>query len=299
MAESAEGFEAFVNIVEAGSISAAARRASEPRETLSRQLARLEARLGVRLVHRDARRLVLTAAGQELYARARPLVLGAREAEAAVQRVDDVPRGLLRVSVPPGPSGLWADVVLAFVRAHPFVELEVSTASRHVDLVGEGFDVAVRAGAVRDPTLVARRLASTELLVVAAPAYLARRPAPRAADDLLDHDALLATDADDVPVRRWPLRGGGDAAVRGRVASNDLEIIHAAAVAGDGLALLPFLVVRDDLASGRLVPVLREQVGAESWVSVVYVERAYLPAKVRAFVDHVAAWVPTQGLTGR
>jgi DNA-binding transcriptional LysR family regulator len=288
--ESAEGFEVFVAVVDAGSISAAARLRCEPRETVSRQLARLEERLGVRLLHRETRRLTPTAAGQELYARARPLVVAAREAEAAVKRLDDVPRGLVRVSVAPGGAAFVADALLAFLRDHPEVSLEVHLSSRHVDLVAEGFDVALRAGVVYDEALVARRLLSTEVVAVASPAYLARCGTPTGPEDLALHSGLLGMTAGERPARGWPARSGDDVPVSGRLASNDPALLLVAALAGDGIALLPRLIAGPALDDGRLVPVLPDVIGAERWLSAVYVERSYLPAKVSALLDHLSAW---------
>ena len=170
MAESTEGFETFVSIVEAGSISAAARALGVPRETLSRRLLRLEERLGVWLLHRSSRQLDLSPAGEVLFGRVRPLVLAAREANEAVRALDGEPRGLLRVSVPPGGGGLaMAELARGFLTARPKVELELLATTRHVDLIGEGFDVALRAGEVTDPRLVARRLTQNRLVGVAAP----------------------------------------------------------------------------------------------------------------------------------
>lgn len=291
MSESAEGFEVFVAVVESGSISAAARARDEPRETVSRQLSRLEQRLGVRLLHRGTRRLVPTPAGEELYSRVRPLILAAREAEAAVRRMDDVPRGLLRISTPPGgATNLLSEVCLSYLRLYPQVDMEIIASSRHVDLVAEGYDVALRAGTIRDPNLVARQLWATDLIAVASPAYLDTRDLPQHPDELIDHTCVLGTAGGDRPVRRWPLRAGGTVAVYGRVASNDLGVMVDAALHGHGIALLPRPVISADLAAGRLIPVLPGVLGSDTAMAAVYVERAFLPAKVRTFVDHVADW---------
>lgn len=293
MAEVTEGYESFVAIVEAGSISGAARALGVPRETVGRRLQRLEDRLGVRLVHRSSRQLDLTPAGTVLFARVRPLVRAAQEADAAVRALDGVPRGLLRVSVPPGAGGLdIAGLAQGFLAAHPEVELEILATTRHVDLIGEGFDVALRAGAVRDPRLVARQLVQTRLVAVAAPAYLARRGTPCSLADLTDHALLLGMEAGASPSRHWPTRGGDPLAVRARLCCNDLVALRQLARAGEGIALLPAGLVRSALDSGALVAVLPDLLGTTASVSVVFVERALMPPKVRAFVDHLIARVP-------
>lgn len=279
----------FIAVVEASSISEAARALGTPRASLSRRLAHLEGVVGVRLIHRSTRRLVLTRAGEELYRRARLVVRDAGEALDAVRRHDDRPRGLLRVSVPPVLGDAVTGGLSAFLRAWPEVELEVLATTRHVDLVGERFDCALRAGTVYDGALVARKLWDAELLAVASPAYL-QRGAPADVDALTSHDLLLGYTAGEVPERAWPLRDGGRVALRGRLVTNDLNVRVHAALDGLGVALLPLALVEEAIAEGRLVPVLRDVVGARSSLSLVYPERNWLDPKVRAFIDHMAAW---------
>lgn len=284
--ESTEGFELFVSIVEAGSISAAARGRGVPRETLSRHLGRLEERLGVRLLHRDTRRLVPTRAGAELYRRARPLVAAAAEAAEAVRTLDDVPRGLLRVSVPPG-GGLVAQLCVEFAARWPAVQLEVLASARFVDLVAEQIDVAIRAGPLRDPRLVARQLWATDLVAVASPDYLDRHGAPATLADLADHDVVLGFQEGTRPEPSWPTHGGSPLPVAGRLASNDLGLRHHAVLSGRGIGMLPLPFVQEALRDGALRPVLPDRLGSRTSMSVVFVERAFMLPKVRAFVDHV------------
>lgn len=298
--EPSDGFEAFVAAYEAGSITGGAERLGIPRATLSRQLSRLEARLGVRLVHRDTRRFDPTEAGQELYERARRIVAESREALEAVRRNDDVPRGLLRVSVPPSSADpAFSLMLVEFARQWPEVRMEVHASSQHVDLKAGRFDVALRAGVLRDPDLIARVLVETHVALVAAPAYLARRGTPTHPDQLADHDLLVGFDGGIVPSRRWPLLDGGFVAIEGHLASNDIDLIKAAAIDAHGLAMLPALVCVDELRAGQLVPVLTDQVGLHSTLALVYPERAYLLPKVRAFVDHVVRWSASSALTDR
>lgn len=297
MQETAEGFEVFVAVLDAGSISAAARERGVPRETLSRQLGRLEQRLGVRLAHRGARRLVPTAAGEALLARARPLVQAAQEAEAAVRRLDDTPRGLLRVSVPPnGGAALVARMALPLLERWPELRMELLATTRHVDLVAEQVDVALRAGEVRDPSVVARRLWTSRVVAVASPAYVRSHGLPTHPEALDAHACVLGADGGVRPLGRWPLLRGGAVSVSGRIASNDLGVQLLAALGGHGIALLPEIFVEGPVRDGALVPVLPAEVGAHTSMSIVWAERALMPAKVRAFVDHiVAAFAEPQG----
>ena len=272
----------FAEVVAAGSISGAARALGLPRATLSRRLSALEAELSVRLLHRGTRRLVLTPAGEELYRRARRIVADADEAWAAVRRLDDIPRGLLRVTV----SGVRLPKLFTeFLRDYPEVQLEVRATTRHVDLVAEGVDVAVRFGEVKDPNLIVRRLLMDRLIVVGSPTYLELRGRPRHAAELAQHDCIVGFAGEWAPTRTWPLRAGGTVRVGGRLAGNDIGLMRAAARDDLGLALLASGLIASDLEAGRLVAVLEDTVGADTPVSIVYADREYIEPKVRVFVD--------------
>jgi len=286
----ARDFDAFVAIVDAGSISEAARELALPRATLSRQLARLEERLGVRLLNRTTRSLVPTRAGQALYPRAKSVLEGARAAVTAVQRLDDVPRGLLRVASAPLESPTLGALVGSFIRAHPEVEVELRTSTRHIDLAADQIDVALRGGVVRDPSLIARRLLRSEMLAVAAPTYLAERGRPTAPADLSGHLCLRGFVEGARPATAWPLVDGGQIAVDGPFVTNDLMALRGAATIGLGIALLPRPVVAEELESGRLVALLEGVVGIDVSLSLVWLEREFIDPKVRAFVDLAAEW---------
>lgn len=281
------GYREFVAIVDAGSVSQAARDLGMPRASLSRQLSALEARLGVRLLHRTTRKLTLTRSGENLYHRARRILDAVCEAEASV-RQDSTPSGLLRISVPPMGNNEMQHLLLDFARSHPDITLEVTATSRHVDLVAEDIDVSIRAGTVEDPSLYARRLMTSEVTAVGSPTYLAEHGTPTTVADLAAHVCLRHTHHGH-PVRSWPLRRGGTVPVSGPLACNDLNLLAAAALDGFGLALLPEVFCRDDVRAGRLVPVLTGEVGATSSVALVYAERKYQSPRVRAFIDHMVA----------
>lgn len=290
--EIAQGFAEFVAIVEQGSVSAAARHLDEPRPSVSRRLARLEARLGQRLLHRSTRRLVLTPAGEELYRRARQVVDQARAAEEALLRLDQVPRGTLRVSTPPTQDPVLAELFVAFRRRYPEVRLEVLATTRYVDLVAEGFDLALRAGrSPGDPSLFQRRLLRSRMLVWGSPGYLQARGRPQKLADLAQHNCLLGFDSSQRPHRSWPLLDGGQVQVHGSLASNQLELLTEAARQGEGLAMLPELFTYEDRRAGRLEAVLPEVLGLVTGMDLVYAERAYQEPRVRAFIDMAAPWI--------
>ena len=285
----AEGFEEFVAIVDGGSITAAAEELGLPRPTLSRRLARLEERLGVRLVHRTTRRLSVTPAGERLYATARAVILAARDAEAEVRRLDDVPRGLLRVSIPPAvPEPLFSTLVTDYLSMYPEVSIEVVATSEYVDLVADGFDVAIRGGFSADSSLIARTLANSRQLAVASPGYLARRGTPSCSSDLAEHECLVGFRDGKLPEQSWPLLSGGSVRVSGRYRTNKLQSRLEAALNGHGIALVIETMVDVHIAEGRLVHVLPGIVGEAARIAVLYADRAFVDPKVRTFVDHVA-----------
>lgn len=278
----------FLAVIQAGSISQAARILGLPRATLSRRMAALEAALGVRLILRRTTRLALTHAGEELYRRAGRIVSDSDEAWKAVRRMDDTPRGLLRVSVT-GPHFL--KLFIDFLRDYPEVRIEVQATPRHVDLLAEGVDVAMRIGPVLDQDLIARRLHTDRLIVVASPGLLAKTGVPRKAKDLIQHNCIAGVFGDWTSNSKWPLCGGGEITVAGRLAANDIDLVKRAAIEGLGFALIASAVVADEVKSGKLVPVLVNEVGADLPVSLVYADREYIDPKVREFVDRATAVV--------
>lgn len=286
----ADGFEEFVTIVESGSLSAAAEVLDLPRATLSRRLAKLEEHLGVRLLHRTTRRMVLTPAGELLHRRARVLVVAAREAADAVRRLDEVPRGLLRVSVPSVmPAGFLATWIAGFIETYPEVRVELVASAAHVDLAAEGFDVALRRGEVEDPSLIARPLRLDSSIAVASPAYLARAGTPASLDELEGHRCIVGYRAGRQPQRRWPLLDGGWVRVESVLATNEMELRLQAALRHLGIAWVSNYSASTALAAGELVQVLPEQLGIRERVNLLYIEREFLDPKVRAFVDFMVA----------
>jgi len=289
--ESTDGFESFVAIVEAGSITQAARALSIPRETLSRRLQRLEARLATRLAHRSTRKFVLTPAGQTLYEHARPIVQAAREAEQALRRLDGVPRGRLRITLPPADGDTWlAELLLAYLDRYPEVSIEAEFTARHVDIVAEGFDVALRAGTVQAQNVVARTLHTLSVYAVASKAYLDRRGRPRTPADLAHHDLILGMRAGHVPVKSWTMVDGTEVPVEGRFVVNNRTMVAEAIQRGAGIGLMiePTLFGELDDSLERVLP---HHIRIEARFSVVFAERRYMLPKVRTFIDHVVSWV--------
>ncbi|MCO4774155.1 MAG: substrate binding domain-containing protein [Deltaproteobacteria bacterium] len=208
----------------------------------------------------------------------------------SVRRLDEVPRGLLRVSTT---STILDEMLVQFLVDFPEVQLEVLESTRQVDLVGEGIDVAIRFGPVLDPNLIVRRVGSVKRLVAGSPAYFELRGHPATPGDLSEHACLVSFAGDDTPNRTWPLSTGGSVSVTGPMSGNAGRLLRKAALAGRGLVFLPVPFIADDLASGELVPVLEQSVSAATSMSVVFADREYIDPKVRAFVDRAVQVLET------
>jgi DNA-binding transcriptional LysR family regulator len=281
---------AFTKTVDAQSLSRAAAELGVPRATVSRRLARLEERLGARLLRRTTRSLRLTDAGEALYRHARIALEAVLHAEASVRADDDVIRGDLRVSVPPLTSATFNRMICDFSRKYPDVRLQVHATSKYVDLRQGGYDVALRASLAMEPGLVARPIMRDPVLAVASPEYLARRGLPKTRKDIAQHECLLQFERGELPHSYWPLSGGRKIRVQGRLCTNDINMICDAALDGLGIALLPYFITEKWIESGRLVHVLGDVIRLETLVAVVYAERELVPPQVRVFIDAIAAW---------
>lgn len=289
---------AFTRIVEARSLSRAAAELGVPRATIGRRLARLEERLGSRLLRRSTRSLALTDAGDTFYRHARIVLEAVTQAQASVQAADDVMRGDLRVSVPPVTDESLFEVITEFARTHPEVRLQVDFSTRLVDLRRDAYDVALRATSEIEPGLVARTIGRNEVIAVASPGYLAEKGTPRTVRELRAHRCLTGFARGELPQSTWPA-GRGVVRVDGVFSSNDLGLLRAAVLRGLGIAMLPRLLLGDLVETGALVQVLPGILETEHRLAVVYLERELLPPHVRAFVEALAAWrmKPTGGPT--
>ena len=286
-----QSFNSFAKVVELGSFAAAAERLAVSTSAVSRQVAELEAHLEVRLLNRTTRRLSLTEAGQAFYERCVQLLAELEETEAAVRSETVVPKGTLRITcgVTFGERHL-APAVAEFAGRHPQVAFDIDLSDRAVDLVEEGFDLAIRIGPVGQQALVARRIADTQLVCCAAPAYLASRPPLHTPDDLQHHECFAYTYAATASAWTFEARDGmrHTPRITFRHRANNGRMLAAMAVAGVGIALEPDFIVADEVRAGRLVRVLPDHQPPRSPISAVYPSRRHLSAKVRSFVDFLA-----------
>ncbi|MBZ5712867.1 LysR family transcriptional regulator [Nannocystis pusilla] len=283
---------AFTRTVEAGTVSRAAAELGVPRATVGRRLARLEERLGVRLLRRTTRSLALTPAGEQFYRQARLVLEALVNAQESVRSSGSVMRGSLRVTVPPGVASALSQLVLAFLRGHPEVRVQIDFSTRLVDLRREGYDVALRASGQLEPGLIARIVARQKMFAVASPAYLAKHGHPRTVQDLRRHRCLTGFARGELPQASWKARRG-EVHVEPAFSTNDLGLLRDAAADGAGIAMLPDVLVAALLGQGALVRVLPQVLETENRLAVVHPEREFLPAHVRAFIDALVAWAPT------
>ena len=283
---------AFAKVVETGSFARAADRLDLSVSAVSRQVADLEAHLGVRLLNRTTRRLSLTESGQAFYERCVQLLADLEEAEESVTASAALPRGTLRLtaSISFG-VGYLAPAVAEFGARHPQVRFDIQLSDRAVDLVDEGIDLAIRIGDIGSQAVIARRIGVAQLICCAAPSYLARRSQPRTPDDLREHACLTYAYASGGNL--WPFadaQGGvRKIEVGGGAHANNGAMLAALAVAGAGITQAPDFIVAPDVRAGRLVPLLADYSSPAIPVNAVYPSRRHLSAKVRAFVDYLVA----------
>lgn len=277
----------LVAVVEHGSFVKAADALAVSKAAVSRHLSQLEARLGVRLLHRTTRRLSLTEEGEVFYARCKSLLAEVDEAEAEISERGGEAVGLLRINAPLTFGILHlAELWGAFKALHPRVSLDVTLANRMVDLVEEGYDLAVRIGELPSTSLIGRRLATTRLVLCASPRYLAHAGTPGHPDDLADHEILAYSyfdSGDD-----WPFEGpAGEVRVRVRptMRTNNGDTCRVGALLHQGIVLQPSFLVGLDIAAGRLVEILPGYRSRVMGIHAVYPTRKHVSPKVRLLID--------------
>jgi DNA-binding transcriptional LysR family regulator len=281
----------FAAVVDAGSFAGAAERLDSSRAMTSRQVQNLEEHLGTRLLNRTTRKLSLTETGREFYERCVQIVHDVAEAEQVAGQMTSTPRGVLKLTMPLsyGQHRLAA-LIGEYAQAYPQVLLDISLSDRKVDIVEEGFDLAVRIGTLAQSDLIARKIAEVRGVVCAAPSYLARHGTPAAPSELKQHACLGYTlTAGGAEWRLVGPEGEISVSVAGPIRADNGDLLRLAAVSGAGLIFQPHFIVAEDLAAGRLVRVLPGWQSPELGVYAVYASRRHLSAKVRTFVEFLAA----------
>jgi DNA-binding transcriptional LysR family regulator len=286
----ARALEVFAAVAATGSFSGAGRTLGLTPSAIGRTIDRIEARLGVRLLLRTTRALTLTAEGQAYLGAARRILTDLDDAEQAIAD-QGAPRGRLRVSASLSHGRLCVVPLLgAFVLRHPHILLDINLTDAVVDIAGGQADVGVRFGPLTDSPLTARKLGETGRMIVASPDYLARHGTPKVPEDLHRHNCLSFNFRRAEPI--WPFRRDGQEyvlSVHGSIEANNGETLGQLAVAGVGVARVGAFSVVDDIAAGRLVPLLQEyNPGDVETIHAVFVGGSNTPARVRAFVDFLA-----------
>jgi len=280
-------FKVFLAVAGDGSFAAAADRLELSRAVVSKHIKCLEERIGTRLLERTTRRVALTELGRAFYERAQRALGELDEAMLEAGRSTVVPRGKIRITSALS-FGLrhLSHAISEFLGRYPEVNIELELSDRFIDIGEEGFDLAIRIGALEQSSLIARKLATTRLVVCGSPAYLKQRGAPKAPPQLREHSCL--TYSYNPRPKLWTFKRGGEeetVQVDGCVQVNNGDLLRQLAVDGRGIVLLPTFLVGNDLEAGRLVHVLGDYDAGQLGIYAVYTNRKFMPAKVRSFLD--------------
>lgn len=282
----------FAKVVEAGSFAAAARHFELSPAMVSKHIQMLEQHLGVRLLNRTTRRVIATEVGHEYYERSLRILDELGEADRAATDLQATPRGRLRVSAPVTFGTRYvAPAVADYLVAYPDVTVDLVFDDRHLDLLKDGFDIAIRLGDLADSSLIARKLGSAHMVLCASPGYLAKHGSPATPEELGDRNCLTYAHASARSVWQFTAADGRleSIPVSGRLRANNGEALRVLAVEGEGIALLPDFLVSEELQAGRLAPLLPEHRPADRPIQAIYPHSRYVPAKVRAFIECLAA----------
>lgn len=292
--------EAFVTVVDQGAFTSAAEKMGVSKSAISKHISALEARLGARLLDRTTRRVSPTEIGVNYYERAKRVLLAATDADDMVSALQSTPRGLLRISVPVS-FGVRhaASAITAFLKTYPDVKIDLSLNDNRVDLISDGYDLAIRIGILVDSSLRARKLAETKIVLVASPEYLDKYGIPETIDSLADHELLQYSISS--AVNSWPLlsKSGEERHIRakGALAANNGDVLKQAVLDGLGIAVTPSFFLEDELKDGRIVEVLADHPQPNVGIHIVYPPGLYIQPKTRAFIDFMVDHFKGRGPT--
>lgn len=278
----------FVAVIDEGSFTAAAEKLGNSKAHISRQVSLLEKRLGIQLITRSTRRLVITETGRAYYERCKDIINQLTEVESSIIDQNEKPTGTLKITV----AGAFGELYIApcaadFMKLYPDLHIDINFNNRLVDIVSEGYDIAIRAGVMKDSSLVSRKIARRRLIVCASRDYLDRAGKPQKITELRSHNCLVGT------LSSWRFREEQnkhvDLKIDGNWHSNNGYALLAAARKGLGLVQLPEFYVFDDINSGRLIPVLEKFEPSDTGVWALYPSSKHLSPKIRLFIDHLVS----------
>lgn len=286
-----EAMNALVRVVALGSYAEAGRALGLTRSAVSKAVMELEQTLGARLLDRTTRRVSATEAGLAYYECCVDILSRVEETEMQVSRLHDEPKGVLKINAPMSFGSMYLGPLIAeFMSSYPDLKIELSLNDRFIDPIEEGVDVTVRIGILADSSLIARRLAPARRVLVAAPEYLKNHGVPSAPEDLMRHRCLNYGHT--TTLQRWQLTHDGETmnlAINSVLCSNNGDVLRAAALAGQGITMLPTFLVGADVKAGRLKIVLADYAPTELGLFALYAPNRYLAAKTRLLIDFLAA----------
>lgn len=281
-----DGLDIFVKVAELGNFSAAAEQLQVSKAHVSRQVSRLEERLGVQLFERSTRKVALTELGEAFYLRTRDNLQALEDAQRSVMDLQEVPQGNLRIAA----AGLFAErhvapAAASFMQRYPELNIELNFSDRMVDLIGEGFDLAIRSGMLKDSSLIARRITSRRIMLCASPAYLQQHGQPESLEDLKQHNCLQGASSS------WHFKTAqgrnAEYKVAGNWSSNNGYAVLQAGLQGLGLLQLPEFYVQEAIDQQQLISLLETFEPKDNGIWAVYPSNRHLTAKVRLFVEHL------------
>lgn len=286
-----DGMTVFVQVVECGGFTAAAKEMGNSTSFISKEVTRLEGRLGVRLLNRTTRTINLTDIGRLYFERCQQIIADAEETERSIFHLHDNPRGILKVSAPLSISQRYLiDILPLFLQSYPDIQLEIELNDRYVDIVAEGFDVVIRGGTLTDSNFISRQILQAKGVVIASPEYLRRRGTPAHPSELVDHDCISYSYKQTSDYWEFIESDGSplNVKIKSRVTCNNAEMEEAFVKSGVGICMLPTFVCEKSLADGSVIEILGDYVHKPIGVYGIYPHRQHLSTKVRVFIDFLA-----------
>ena len=287
---STDDYLIFYHLIEQGSFSKAADIVGLTKSVVSKHMTRLEQELGVQLIYRTTRKLTLTEAGKVFFEHAQSIYQSVQHAEVAMNGLGDSLSGSIRISVPTISGELiLSEAIADFSEKYPDIHIHMDLDNNFVDLIEDGFDLAIRTGALQDSSYIARRLVEAQWVICAAPSYLGKRGTPKKPTDLEKHNCL-AYSYQETGANDWLFRSGEEVytlKVKGNFSTNNAAALRKAALFNLGLIYVPKVLVAEDLAAGNLVEVLQNQVGKSLGIYAIYPYTKLQPAKVKLLIEHI------------
>lgn len=281
----------FVKVIQAGSFTEAAKRLDAPKSTVSSKVSGLERRLGVTLIQRTTRKLRLTEHGDAFFQSCVRALSDIESAEAIAASGQKTPQGRISVTAPNESSRIIAFFLKGFLARYPEIRVDLMLTNRYIDLIGEGVDVAIRAGTLKDSSLIAKKVANTHWSLFASPTYLAEAGIPKQPKDLASHRCILFASTKNEPMRITNGKQKAEVKVQGLVTADDLGALKALALQDLGIAQVPTFFCRDEVTAKKLVPVLPGWASEASPIGVVYTALKFQHPKIRVFVDEISKFL--------